>query len=397
MSVFIAGKGIVTAIGMNVNDTLSSLLRSESGIGAIKHLKSAKSANFPAGEVPYSNEELAVLSGLPVGLPRTAYLSSVAARQALNDAGVPDIEQWRTGFISATTVGGMDLTEVLMKHFFSGELLSDINNILYHDNGSVTDIVSNQLGIKQYVTTVSTACSSSANAIMLGAKLINHNKLDVVVAGGADALSLFTLNGFSSLMILDEKPCTPFDDNRKGLNLGEGAAYVVLVSDKVASLLGKKCSVKLSGYANANDAFHATASSPDGKGNYLAMQGAFDMSGITAGQIGYINLHGTGTANNDLSEGLAVQRAFGKNVPPASSTKSFTGHTLGASGAVEAVISCLCIEHDFIPANLRLSVPMKELDFVPVAALKQGATIDHVLSNSFGFGGNCSSLIFSKA
>ena len=197
-------------------------------------------------------------------------------------------------------------------------------------------------------------------------------------------------------MILDENYCTPYDDNRKGLNLGEGAGYVVLVSEKVAGKLSKAPAVKLTGYANANDAFHQTASSPEGKGNYLAMQGALKMSGLEISAIDYINLHGTGTANNDLSEGMAIQRIFGERVPKSSSTKAFTGHTLGACGGIEAIFSMMAIEQKMIFPNLRLKTPMKELGFVPVTELMEGVEVKNVLSNSFGFGGNCSSLIFSK-
>ncbi len=231
---------------------------------------------------------------------------------------------------------------------------------------------------------------------MYAARLIEDGKLDLAIAGGTDAMSLFTLNGFNSLMILDSRPCMPYDENRKGLNLGEGAGYVVLVSDRVAATLTKKPTVKLTGYANANDAFHQTASSPEGKGNFLAMQGALAMSGLEAGDIDYINLHGTGTPNNDVSEGTAIQKIFGDKVPKSSSTKAFTGHTLGACGAIEAIFSILAIEEKMIFPNLRFKTPMKELNFIPVTELMENVDVKSVLSNSFGFGGNCSSLIFQK-
>jgi 3-oxoacyl-[acyl-carrier-protein] synthase-1 len=169
-----------------------------------------------------------------------------------------------------------------------------------------------------------------------------------------------------------------------------------LVSEKVAAGLSRKPTVKLTGYANANDAFHQTASSPEGKGNYLAIQGALKMSRLEPSQIDYINLHGTGTANNDLSEGIAIQKVFGDRVPKSSSTKPFTGHTLGACGGIEAIFSIMAIEEKLIFPNLRLKTPMKELSFSPVTELIEGVEVKHVLSNSFGFGGNCSSLIFSK-
>jgi len=169
----------------------------------------------------------------------------------------------------------------------------------------------------------------------------------------------------------------------------------VLVSEKVAATLSKQPKAIVSGYANANDAFHQTASSPEGKGNYFAMTGALNMSGLKTSEISYINLHGTGTSNNDLSEGIAIQRIFEK-VPPVSSTKPYTGHTLGACAGIEAVYSILSMEHGVLFPNLRFSTPMKELNFVPVTQLQQNVEVKHVMSNSFGFGGNCSSVIFSK-
>jgi 3-oxoacyl-[acyl-carrier-protein] synthase-1 len=196
-------------------------------------------------------------------------------------------------------------------------------------------------------------------------------------------------------MILDKEFCKPFDEHREGLNLGEGAGYMVLVSDKVAKTLTKPVYCKLSGYNNSNDAYHQTASSPDGTGSYKAMMGALEKSGLKPSDISYINLHGTGTPNNDSAEGTAVKRLFGPVYPPMSSTKSFTGHTLGASGGIEAVFSALAIKHGIIYPNLRFETRMSDLPLEPERKFLKGQNIKHVMSNSFGFGGNCTSLIFS--
>jgi 3-oxoacyl-(acyl-carrier-protein) synthase len=396
MEVFIAGSGIISAIGNNVLQNLESLSTGTSGIKPITVLSTHYASTLPAGEVKLHNKELAEMAGLKANISRTTLLSMVAAKEALLNSHVTELGPWRTGFISANTVGGMDLTENFMKDFLADSNNGSLSDVIHHDSGAATEMVARELGIKECVTTISTACSSSANAIMYGARLIKNNVLDVVLAGGVDCMLRFTLNGFNALMILDSEPCKPFDENRKGLNLGEGAGYVVLVSEKVAAQLSQKPIVKLSGYANANDAFHQTASSAEGNGNYLAMQGALDMSGLKTTDIDYINLHGTGTANNDLSEGIAVQRIFGDKVPPVSSTKAFTGHTLGASGAIEAIFSTLAIEKKMIFPNLRFATPIKELGFSPVKALLENQRVNHVVSNSFGFGGNCSSLIFSR-
>lgn len=393
--IYITGIGVISAIGDNVSQTLDSLLKSQTGVDEIKILPTNLSGTLPLAEVKYTNEELAQMSGLETWQTRTAQLSMIAAQEAKDSCKI-DYSKWRCGFISANTVGGMDRTEDFFKEFITDNSKGDLHDVINHDSGDATEIVADKLGMNDYITTISTACSSSANTLMFGARLINNDIVDVVVAGGTDALSRFTLNGFKSLMILDDKPCTPFDDNRKGLNLGEGAGYLVLVSERVLKEEGLTALATLSGYANANDAYHQTASSPEGNGNYQAMKGALEMAGLEPSQINYINVHGTGTPNNDLSEGAAMTRLFGKRPPLFSSTKAYTGHTLAASGGIEAVLSVLAIQKGLIFPNLRFATQIKEHTFSPQTELVENMTIDHVLSNSFGFGGNCSSVIFSK-
>jgi 3-oxoacyl-(acyl-carrier-protein) synthase len=395
--VFIAGLGAISAIGKNTAENFDALKNYSPGMGAMKYLHSAHAGSIPVAEVKATNEELAMRSGLHAGISRTALLASVAAQEALHDAGIANTRKWRVGFVSANTTGGMDKTEEFFEKFANDRNKGKLRDVVNHECGTVTELVADQLGIKDFVTTVSTACSSSANSIFFGARLIRQNRLDIVVAGGADALTRFTVNGFNSLMILDREYCKPFDENRKGLNIAEGAAYVVLASEKVMKETGLRSYCTLSGYCNANDAYHQTASSPEGAGSYTAMKGALEKSGLKPEDISYINLHGTGTQNNDLSEGTAIQRLFHSRYPPVSSTKSFTGHTLGASGSLEAVFSALAIKNGVIYPNLRFETPMKELSMIPCTEMLENQQCDHVLSNSFGFGGNCSSLVFSKA
>ena len=395
--VFIAGAGVISAIGNNIPENLAALENETAGMGEMRYLHSVHHHKLPVAEVKMSNAELAELAGMPAHISRTALLSAIAAKEALQYAAVENFGELRSGFISANTVGGMDKTEDFFIDFLNDPYKGRLRNIIHHECGAATELVADQLGIKNHISTISTACSSSANAIFFGARLIRQNMLDVVIAGGTDALTKFTLNGFNTLMIVDQHYCQPFDENRRGLNLGEGAGYVVLVSEKVAASLKNAPVCILSGYCNANDAYHQTASSPDGTGSYLAMKGALQQSGLQSAQIDYINLHGTGTQNNDIAEGTAIKMLFEGYYPPMSSTKSFTGHTLGASGGIEAVFSTLAIQHGLIYPNLRLETPMEALPFIPETDFKKGAAIRHVLSNSFGFGGNCSSLIFSKA
>ena len=394
--VFVAGTGIISAIGNNVAECLDALENGRAGMDQMHYLNSIHRQRLPVAEVKLSNEELSKLAGLPKTKSRTALLSMVAAKEALSNAGIENITELRTGFISANSVGGMDKTEKFFTEFLTDNNKGRLRDVIDHECGSVTELVADALGIKDYITTISTACSSSANSIFFGARLIKNNMLDVVVAGGTDSLTKFTLNGFNTLMIVDEQFCQPFDENRRGLNLGEGAGYIVLVSEKIAATLKKKPSVVLSGYHNANDAYHQTASSPDGTGSFLAMTGALKKSGLKPSDIDYINLHGTGTQNNDIAEGTAIKRLFDPQYPKMSSTKTFTGHTLGASGGIEAVFSVLSLHHGITYPNLRLQTAMKDLPFNVETKFTKNTEVNHVLSNSFGFGGNCSSLIFSK-
>jgi 3-oxoacyl-(acyl-carrier-protein) synthase len=393
--VVVTGIGIISAMGNNVAETLLSVEERRTGIGQM-HFINTRHKDYPVGEVKAANEKLGEMAGLNAGTKatRTTLLGIIAAREAFQNAGITDVNEYRTGLISATSVGGMGVTETHYKDYLDPEKTGDyLGYIATHECGDSTQSIADALGIHEHLSTISTACSSSANSIMLGARLIKHGLLDRVVVGGSDSLSKFTINGFMTLMILDKELCKPFDGQRKGLNLGEGAGFIVLESERAAR--GKTILCELSGYGNANDAYHQTASSPDGEGAYLAMEKAFRVSGLKPSDIDYINAHGTGTEVNDASEGTAIQRMFGDHVPSISSTKAFTGHTLGACGGIEAVLSVLAIRHQLVFPNLHYSHQMPELNFSPETSLLKNKKIKHVLSNSFGFGGNTSALIFS--
>ncbi|RZJ66830.1 MAG: beta-ketoacyl-[acyl-carrier-protein] synthase family protein [Flavobacterium sp.] len=392
----ITGMGIISAIGNNVEENFRSLVNSEKAITKTDNIDTVHKGEIMFGEIKKSNADLIAELNLPAdnNYTRTALLGLYAAKQAVADAGIEDVNEFRTGLINSTSVGGMDTTE---KHYYEYfENPETVKYIAAHDGGDVSQKIADEIGLKGFVTTISTACSSAANAIMLGARMIKAGKLDRVIVGGTDGLAKFTINGFKTLMILTDTYNTPFDNDRKGLNLGEAAAFIVLESDDVIAKTGKKVLARVSGYANANDAFHQTASSENGDGAFLAMQKAFKIAEMDPSQIDYINVHGTATPNNDLSEGRAVARIYeGKDVPDFSSTKAFTGHTLAAAAAIEAVYSVLAINNGVVYPNLNFRTKMQEFDLVPQTELKH-KNIDHVLSNSFGFGGNCSTVIFSK-
>ena len=394
--VFVVGAGVITAIGNSLSENLESFQMERSGIAAIQNLDTIDKHVLPVGEVKLTNGELQQRLGLKKSFTRTAMLGIHAAREAIRHSQIRNIKRWRTGLISATTVGGMDRTELFFSEFREGPGAGKLRDVVHHACGNSTELIADDLGINGFVSTINTACSSSVNSIMFGSRLIQQGMLDVVVAGGADSLTQFTLNGFNSLMILDQQPCRPFDATRRGLNLGEGAGFVALVSKKVLMAENLISYCRVSGFANTNDAYHQTASSPEGRGSFAAMQQALEMSMLGPEQIDYINLHGTGTVNNDQSEGSAIQRLFGESPPLLSSTKSFTGHTLGACGGIEAAYSVLTIREGCVFPNLRFQEPMPELNLKPQTSFQSGLNINHVMSNSFGFGGNCSSIIFSK-
>lgn len=389
--------GIISAIGDTVEENFRSLAELKPGISRIENLDTVHKDVIWVGEIKKTNQDLAKYLNLEEGnnFTRTAMLGAMAARQAVENAGITDIGEWKTGLVSATSVGGMDTTERYFREYLEEEPVRKY--ILSHDPGDSTHKIADALGIHGgFITTISTACSSAANAIMLGARLILSGELDRVVVGGTDALAKFTINGFKTLMILSDSPNTPFDGDRKGLNLGEAAAYLVLESEEAIKAGNKKILAWLSGFGNANDAYHQTASSENGEGATLAMEKALRVAGLAPGDIDYINVHGTATGNNDLSEGRALINIFGDRVPDFSSTKPYTGHTLAAAGAIEAVYSILSLQHGMIWPNLNFRNPMPEFDLVPVTRL-QKMEIRHVLSNSFGFGGNCSTLLFTAA
>ncbi len=393
-TVHVVGTGVLTAIGNSVSDSFQSLQNGISGVSSLTLFSSAHDY-LPVAEVKISNQVLAKKLNLPGSFPRAALLGVHAATEALKSVRIQNLNKWNVGLISATTVGGMDKIENFFPHFLDHASKGKLRDVIHHSCGNSTELIADALGINGFVSTVNTACSSSVNSIILAARLISEGMLDIAVAGGTDALTKFTMNGFNSLMILDKQPCRPFDANRAGLNLGEGAGFLVLVSDKVLS--GEKINsiCKVTGYGNANDAYHQTASSPEGRGSFSAMSAALKMSELTPNEIDYINLHGTGTTNNDISEGTAIKRLFGDKLPKLSSTKGATGHTLGASGGIEAVFSALAIDKQCVFPNLRFETPIPELNIQPQIKFEQ-ANVRHVMSNSFGFGGNCSSIIFSK-
>jgi 3-oxoacyl-(acyl-carrier-protein) synthase len=391
----VTGMGVISALGLDCSENLRELRKGETGIRVPSHLDSRYASTHLFGEVDADNELLLRLSGQPAsaGLSRTDLLAMRAFGEAVIQSGLSQTELSSpdTAFISASTVGGMCLTDEL---YSDAHLLSAGTDFLKaYSFGSHTLRLAEKYHIKGYTTTFNTACSSSANAIMLGARLIRAGKIKRAIVGGTDALAKFTINGFNSLQILSADACKPFDVTRTGLTLGEGAGYLVLEAEELCG--DKIVFAEILGFGNANDAFHPSSLSEEATGVAEAIAGALSTSGLKGREIDYVNAHGTATPNNDSTELTGIRNTLGW-IPPFSSTKSFTGHTLGAAGAIEAIYSIFSILYSEIYPSLNCLQPMLTFDVVPERKYRAGVPIRHVLSNSFGFGGNCTSLILGK-
>jgi 3-oxoacyl-(acyl-carrier-protein) synthase len=387
--------GVISAIGYSVAENHHSLKAGICGVKKELDLFPSKYAGLlPFGQVQFSSAEL--LKKLQItesGITRTSMLALHAFNEAVSTAGISpeEISSPETAMIGANTVGGMCLTDELYIDANTKDEGSEYTPS--YDCASVNLFLQRHNKMHGIINTINTACSSSANAIMYGAMLMQNGFAKRAIVGGTDSLAKFTINGFNALHILSSDNCTPFDESRKGLNLGEGAAFLVL--EKEEDLNGKKVYAELTGYANANDAYHPSSLSDEGDGPYLSMKGALTLANLSAGKIDFINAHGTATENNDQVESRAMIRLFDKQ-PAFASTKGNIGHTLGAAGAIEAVYSILSLINQEVYPNLHFKNAIPLTGLIPVQEYKK-MSVTHVMSNSFGFGGNCSSLIFSKA
>lgn len=392
--IFITGMGVISAIGHTVEDNRNSLLQGMCGITLLEQLQSKYSGSLSCGEIKTQTETLRQqLNVTKTGVTRTSLLALHAFDEAVNNAGLTCtcLSSKDTALVGGSTVGGMCLTDELYRDAqATGEHSPYLSS---YDCSSVAMFLQEHHQLAGHINTINTACSSSANAIMYGARLIRSGRAKRAIVGGVDTLAKFTINGFNALHILSPEVCKPFDADRRGLNLGEGAAFLVL--EKEEDLKGRKVYAELAGFCNSNDAYHPSSLSAEGEGPFLAMKGALENAQLVPHDIGFINAHGTGTENNDEVESVAMLRLF--NTPPMfASTKSNTGHTLGAAGAIEAVYSILSLFHQEVYPSLNYMNPITATGLVPVRDYKQIA-LGHVMSNSFGFGGNCTSLVFSKA
>jgi 3-oxoacyl-[acyl-carrier-protein] synthase-1 len=306
-------------------------------------------------------------------------------------AAIARVGSRRFGLFLGTSTTGILETEIAYRHRdpASGALPASLHYRGSHSTFSVAAFLREYLRLDGPVSVVSTACSSSAKVFGLAARMIAAGAIDAALVGGIDSLCLTTLYGFHSLQLLATAPCRPFAADRAGLSIGEGAAYAVLEGAESA---GAANPVALLGWGESSDAYHLSAPHPDGAGAQLAMQAALGRAGLASRRIDYVNLHGTATASNDAAESRAVVAALGASVP-CSSTKGATGHTLGAAGAVEAVVCAVALRDGFIPGGIAAGPIDPALGVNYVTSTRQQA-LRHVMSNSFGFGGSNCALVF---
>ena len=363
--------GLITPAGKTVAETEHSVMHGHGGFRRISIFPTPRDDTFPAGEI----------RGLPDGngLPRTHVLARIAAEEAMAGSEKPP-----GAIIMGTTTGGMSETENnLRKQNLSPE------SYRYHAAGSVADYLASILGCTGPVITISTACSSSAAAIKVAMEMLRQEKIDSVLTVGADSLCRLTYYGFKSLQLIDPTGAKPFDLNRKGMTVAEGAGAIFLQG---TNRVPKNAIAEILGSGLSCDAYHPASPHPEGRGALEAMHAALMDAGISPMDVDYLNLHGTGTIDNDISESAAVIRLFKNAVPAHSSVKGVTGHSLAAAGVIESIISVMAVKSSMVPPNTGCTVPDPALGMNPVGepVIKNIRT---VLSNSFGFGGNNAAVV----
>lgn len=394
--VVVTGIGAVTALGPDVAAFAAGMRQGRSGVRRLSLFDPTGFRTTLAAQA----EEPAFpdLAELPARTSRPDRFGLRAALDAMADAGLSRDDLHGAAVLFGTGTGGAATTEAYMIERFAGRT-PPAAWLLPHQPASVTDLVARVLGAHGPRSTVMTACSSSAVAIGQAADLIALSHVDLAVAGGAEGLCKLTFAGFCALRATSPEPCRPFDAERKGLNLGEGAAALILESEDSARRRGARIYARLAGYGVTADAYHMTAPHPQGDGAARAMRAALRDAALPPEAIEYINAHGTATPHNDSAETLAIKAVFGARAPevPISSIKSMVGHTLGAAGAIEAVAALIAMDQGFLPptVNHQRAEDGFGLDYIPGEARPRRPRA--VLSSSFAFGGNNAALIFTQA
>jgi 3-oxoacyl-[acyl-carrier-protein] synthase II len=393
----VTGAGIICSIGHDKGEVWQSIVGARSGIGPLTRFQGETFPTDIAAEVADLELKIPISKKDGKRFSRSDRLAVVAAREAIAQAensGTP-IPRGRTIVSTGTSTGGLLEGEDFYFHrLVHGRSRARSSAVLQQPTSGPSDAVARVFALGGGVLSNATACASAGAAIGMAADLLRSGHADAAVAGGSDALCRLTYSGFNVLQAVDPAPCTPFGASRKGITLGEGAAYLVLERWDDAVARGAEILAELCSYGASCDAHHPTAPAEDGRGAYAAMTRAMSDGGVSV--VDYVNAHGTGTLLNDSAETRAISAAVGNNVP-VSSSKSYFGHTLGASGAVESVITILALMNQVAPPTLRLkeTAPDCSLDYIPDTP--RPMAMRDALSNTFGFGGSNVSLLFRRA
>jgi len=391
--VAVVAAGVVSPLGFGLAETLNSLRRAKDCVSAVTQFSVAECHCKTAGQIPDDR----LLAGLnkrlrAKRLHRASHMMIQALREAVMQ--VPQFEPELT--IIGTTSGGMSYGEQYYRSLCrSGSLRHAPTWIAnYPAQKPVIDAQEEVLGVSVPCQVIANACASGTNAIGHAFECVRSGRYQRVLTGGYDALSELVFTGFDSLQASTPEKCRPFDRHRAGMVLGEGAAILALENLELARKRGAPILAEIVGYGISTDNFHITQPDPSGVGPRQAMERALQSAQISADEVDYINAHGTATIFNDAAEGKAISQLF--NGVPVSSTKSMMGHSLGAAGAVEAVISLLALRHQFLPPNINFEALDDSLDLNVVANESRSAVVRTALSNSFGFGGTNASILIRR-
>ncbi|PYN21298.1 MAG: beta-ketoacyl-[acyl-carrier-protein] synthase II [Candidatus Rokuibacteriota bacterium] len=388
--VAVTGLGVVSPFGAGVKAYWEGI---SGGVCAIRPITLIDTEGFRcriAAEVP---------DGIGGSARRTRAdrLALAAACEALDDAGVVRRERAEAALVVGAVGGGMLEAEAWYWRRARGVREPMPRTLASSFPSAHADVIGSALGLGGPRETVVTACSSGAVSLALAADLVADGVVPLAVAGGVDALTRICFMGFNALKLLDSAPCRPFDRDRRGMSIGEGAAFVVLEDAGRARARAARIYAELAGYGMTSDAFHVTSPHPEGEGMARAMRAALQQAGVTPASVGYANAHGTATPQNDRIEARAIRDVFGEGRLLVSSTKSMIGHTMAAAGTLEAVATVLALGNEVIPPTAQLETPDPEIPFDCVPRVAREAAVEFAISNSFGFGGQNVTLLFRRA
>ncbi|HYB69378.1 MAG TPA: beta-ketoacyl-[acyl-carrier-protein] synthase family protein [Candidatus Bathyarchaeia archaeon] len=391
--VVVSGLGVVSPYGAGTKSFWTGLAAGTCAIKPITLIETEGFRSRIAAEIPA--EAMASL-GYSRRRSRADRIALAAAREALADAGVPAERAREAGLIVGAVGGGMLEGEEWYLGETRGRPVRSIRALRSILPFSHAETLGWRLGLVGPKETVVMACASGGASIALGADMIRQGVVEAAVVGGVDALTRICFMGFNALKLLDPTPCRPFDRDRRGMSIGEAAAFLVLEEAERCRARGGRAHALLAGYGMTTDAHHVTAPHPEGEGMIRAMRMALDDGGLEPRAIGYVNAHGTGTPQNDRAEALALRQVFGEGGVLVSSTKSLVGHTMAAAGSVEAAATILALQHGLLPPTANLERVDSEVPFDCLPGTARPAEITAALSNSFGFGGQNVSLVFTR-